>query len=101
MLAHGCPPASAASPAARIRRTLANCFGVSPTAVRKQFARIRRLRSAGTSLLEGSQSWAGVAASHGFADQSHLIHEFSQLTGLTPVAFEARLRRIEHGRIIS
>ena len=81
----------------QLQRRFRSAVGLTP----KQFARIRRLRSAGTSLLEGSQTWAGVAASHGFADQSHLIHEFSQLTGLTPVAFEARLRRIEHGRIIS
>ncbi|HEU4829789.1 MAG TPA: helix-turn-helix transcriptional regulator, partial [Gemmatimonadales bacterium] len=81
----------------QLQRRFRAAVGLTP----KQFARIRRLRAAGASLLAGGQSWAGVAASHGFADQSHLIHEFSQLTGLTPVAFEQRLRRIEHGRIIS
>ena len=80
----------------QLQRRFRTAVGITP----KQFARVRRLRSTGTSLLEGGHSWASVAASHGFADQSHLIHEFSQLTGLTPVAFEARLRRIEYGRII-
>lgn len=81
----------------QLQRRFRAAVGLTP----KQFSRVRRLRTAGTSLLEGSRPWASVAASHGFADQSHLIHEFSQLTGLTPVAFEARLRQIEHGRIIS
>lgn len=81
----------------QLQRRFRTAVGLTP----KQFARIRRLRSAGASLLAGGHSWAGLAASHGFADQSHLIHEFSQLTGLTPVAFEERLRQIEHGRIIS
>ncbi len=81
----------------QLQRRFRTAVGLTP----KQFSRIRRLRSTGTSLLDGKPAWASVAASHGFADQSHLIHEFSQLTGLTPVAFEARLRRIEHGRIIS
>lgn len=82
-------------------RQLQRRFRVAVGLTPKQFARIRRLRSAGASILAGGRGWAGVAAAHGFADQSHLIHEFSQLTGLTPVAFEARLRRIGHGRIVS
>jgi AraC-like DNA-binding protein len=81
----------------QLQRRFRTAVGLTP----KQFARIRRLRTTGTAVLEGGRGWANVAASHGFADQSHLIHEFSQLTGLTPVAFEARLRRIDHGRIIS
>lgn len=79
----------------QLQRRFRSAVGLTP----KQFARIRRLRSAGASVLAGGQPWASVAASHGFADQSHLIHEFSQLTGLTPVAFEERLRLIEHGRV--
>jgi AraC-like DNA-binding protein len=81
----------------QLQRRFRAAVGLSP----KQFARIRRLRSAGLAALSGGQPWATIAADHGFADQSHLIHEFSQLTGLTPVAFEERLRLIEHGRVES
>jgi AraC-like DNA-binding protein len=80
----------------QIQRRFRTAVGLTP----KQFARIRRLREAAAGVLAPRQpAWAAVAAELGYADQSHLIHEFSQLTGLTPVAFEDRLRRIEHGRI--
>ncbi|HEU5049969.1 MAG TPA: helix-turn-helix transcriptional regulator [Gemmatimonadales bacterium] len=81
----------------QLQRRFRAAVGLTP----KQFARIRRLRAAGQTALAGTEPWAQVAATHGFADQSHLIHEFSQMTGLTPVAFEARLRQIGHGRLIS
>jgi len=79
----------------QLQRRFRLAVGLTP----KQFARVRRVRTTGGSVLAGKQNWAELAASHGFADQSHLIHEFSQLTGLTPVAFEERLRGIEHGNV--
>ena len=80
----------------QLQRRFREAVGLTP----KQFARIRRMREAAAGVLRGqARGWAGIAADLGFADQSHLIHEFSQLTGLTPVAFEDRLRRIEHGPI--
>ena len=79
----------------QLQRRFHAAVGLTP----KQFARIRRLRAAALAALAGGQGWATIAADHGFADQSHLIHEFSQLTGFTPVAFEERLRLIEHGRV--
>jgi AraC-like DNA-binding protein len=79
----------------QLQRRFRSAVGLTP----KQFARIRRLRAAGLAALAGGQPWASIAAEHGFADQSHLIHEFSQLTGMTPVAFEERLRLIEHGKV--
>ena len=79
----------------QLQRRFRAAVGLTP----KQFARVRRIRGAGLAALAGDQPWATIAADHGFADQSHLIHEFSQLTGYTPVAFEERLRLIEHGRV--
>jgi AraC-like DNA-binding protein len=32
-------------------------------------------------------SWAGLAADIGYSDQSHLIADFRQLAGTTPVPF--------------
>ena len=80
----------------QLQRRFREAVGLTP----KQFARIRRLREVAAGVLgENSRGWAAIAADLGYADQSHLIHEFSQLTGLTPVAFEDRLRRIDHGRV--
>ncbi len=52
----------------------------------KTYARIRRFRRVVGHLVTGeSMSWASVAASLGFADQSHLIAEFGRLAGARPV----------------
>jgi AraC-like DNA-binding protein len=34
--------------------------------------------------------WAGLAVEHGFCDQSHLVHDFSSITGITPSAYRPR-----------
>jgi AraC-like DNA-binding protein len=38
----------------------------------------------------GSADWAEVAAEYGYTDQAHLIHDFRDLTGITPTAFRPR-----------
>jgi AraC-like DNA-binding protein len=57
----------------------------------KEFSRVRRLqrvlRSVGRN---GETSWAEVAAEQGYYDQSHLIHDFRELTGITPTAYRPR-----------
>jgi len=70
--------------------------GLSP----KQFARVERcarLRSA---------CWDRAARrgpvwrySPGYADQAHLVREFTELTGLSPEAFLARIRATAHGKL--
>ncbi len=76
-------------------RTLQRRFGAAVGLSPKQFARVRRLRSALLHVVEGSPvSWAAVAADLGFADQAHLIREFGALAGLTPVAVAERVRQI-------
>jgi AraC-like DNA-binding protein len=81
----------------QLQRRFRRAVGLTP----KQFARIRRFRTtAATRLERRPRPWSTVAASLGFADQAHLIHEFSQLAGLTPVAFEDRLRAIDHGPVV-
>jgi AraC-like DNA-binding protein len=44
-----------------------------------RFARACRMASTG-----GAPSWSGLAATVGYADQSHLIRDFQQLVGLSP-----------------
>jgi AraC-like DNA-binding protein len=65
------------------RRALERLFharvGLSP----RLFVRIRRLQGV-LGALERGASWAGLAAAHGYADQSHLIRDFRLLAGTTP-----------------
>src|SRR5262245_35893364 len=53
----------------------------------KRFARVVRFRSAFDRL--GTAPLATVAAECGYADQSHLTHEFRELAGNTPSAYQA------------
>jgi transcriptional regulator GlxA family with amidase domain len=63
----------------------------------KTYARIRRLRSSLTHLLEPSpRGWGAVAADFGFADQAHLIREFRRLAGATPGEIAEYVAGIKH-----
>jgi AraC-like DNA-binding protein len=58
--------------------------GLSP----KRLARLTRFYLASRQIrVAVPSSWATFAINAGFADQSHLIHEFRRLTGYTPKAF--------------
>ena len=74
-----------ASAACTTRQHLARLFahhvGVSP----KTFARVMRFRRA--LRLAQSRSWSDLAAELGYFDQSHLIDEFREFAGTTPVPF--------------
>ena len=75
--------ASGCTPAQFIRR-FEQAVGLTP----KRFARIQRLGLLLPQLARcGPRDWAQVAAGGGYYDQSHLIHEFRQLTGMTPAAY--------------
>lgn len=57
----------------------------------KTYARLRRLQRLLQALPgEGSVDWARLAVEHGYYDQSHLVHEFSAITGITPSAYRPR-----------
>ena len=57
----------------------------------KLYSRVRRLqRVLGSAAAVAPADWAGLAAESGFVDQSHLIHDFRDLTGLTPTAYRPR-----------
>ncbi|MFH1340505.1 MAG: AraC family transcriptional regulator [Pseudomonadota bacterium] len=63
-------------------------FGLGPKSIARmmRFHRACRLARAGT-----SSGWAGIAADSGFADQAHLIREFTALAGEPPTAWARRL----------
>lgn len=66
-----------------LARQFLHHVGVSP----KTFARVMRFRRLTDRLNTSDVDWAGVAAEHGFYDQSHLIADFRELAGTTPNAF--------------
>jgi len=60
--------------------------GVTP----KRYCRLLRFqRTVAQAHGSGRIDWAGLAASCGYVDQAHLIHEFRAFSGLTPTAYEA------------
>lgn len=62
--------------------------GITP----KLFSRLARFRAALARVNEQNHDWAGIAAHLGYADQSHLIADFKQFSGLTPASMAAERR---------
>jgi len=72
-------------------KTLLRRFSASLGLTPKRYARVRRLQRVLASIAEPSDTdWGAMAATHGYADQSHLVHDFRELTGITPTAYRRR-----------
>lgn len=67
----------------QLRRTCLSQVGLSP----KQLARILRFRNAVTVLREGATGMAGLALDCGYFDQAHMIRDFRELAGTSPVRY--------------
>jgi AraC-like DNA-binding protein len=64
----------------------------------KAYHRVDRLRQVMKTVRRSTPpSWAQVAIQTGYSDQSHLIHDFRRLTGLTPVTYRANKTRVGDG----
>lgn len=87
----GLPIAALAKTLGLTKRTLERRFqnhiGTSP----KKYARIVRLRSA-LGRRPSLPSWADVAYALGYFDQSHMIHDFQELYGLSPEALYPQIQ---------
>jgi AraC-like DNA-binding protein len=75
------------------RKHIAGLFrdrvGLAP----KTLARIHRFQNALARISDhGEVDWTGLANDCGYYDQAHLIHDFRQFAGLTPVEFVRRAR---------
>ena len=72
----------------KFRQDFAGSVGLTP----KAYARVYRLgRLAGSAAAaDGERDWAALALQHGYFDQSHMIHEFRALTGVTPMDYSPR-----------
>jgi AraC-like DNA-binding protein len=58
--------------------------GVTP----KQFGRVQRFqRALELTRISATPDWADIAAACGYFDQSHFIHDFQTLSGLSPTEF--------------
>jgi len=81
----------------QLQRRFKSSTGLSP----KQFARIRRIRATAIVLVENDRvSWADRAADMGFADQSHMTHEFKSVTKRSPNSFAEKIGKIDHGDLV-
>jgi AraC-like DNA-binding protein len=81
----------------QLERRFKKVSGLSP----KQFARTRRIRAAAVDLVENNDmNWANRAAEMGFADQSHLTHEFVSVTRRSPNSFAKKVSQIKHGNLV-
>lgn len=81
----------------QFERRFKRSAGLSP----KQYARARRFRAAAAALAAGKKvNWADRAAEMGFADQAHLTHEFSSLSGRSPKSFAEKVKKIDHGDLV-
>jgi AraC-like DNA-binding protein len=60
----------------------------------KRLSRVRRLQRILDSLpLPADADWSMLAAEYGYTDQAHFIHDFRDLTGLTPTAYHPSSRQ--------
>lgn len=66
-----------------LARRFTDDVGLGP----KSVSRIVRLNRAIEAARAGECDWAGIAADCGYADQAHLVREFRELAGRSPVAF--------------
>ena len=77
----------------QLQRRFRAATGLTP----KQFARLRRFRHAIAELLCAEpRSCASVAVDAGYADQSHLVREFTQLIGLSAEELRRKQALIHH-----
>jgi AraC-like DNA-binding protein len=106
VIRHACDRIAASKGACRIedlakevdlsRRSLERRFIDHIGATPKKVSRVIRLRYAITQKSQAS-SWAEVAFAAGYCDQSHMIHDFVELCGMTP---DALYPRAENSRTI-
>jgi AraC-like DNA-binding protein len=72
------------SGAAQFIQRFEDAVGITP----KRYARVMRLRALLARIAtDAPRHWAALAVDAGYADQSHLNHEFKRMTGLTPTAY--------------
>ena len=88
LLDRGVSVAEARSRVGLLPKTFVRRFREQVGLAPKLFSRVRRLqRIVGSVQRPASVDWSMVAADHGYTDQAHFIHDFRDLTGMTPTAY--------------
>ncbi|MGV0742735.1 AraC family transcriptional regulator [Mycolicibacterium sp. XJ870] len=94
----GCthPPMEAMARRAGLsHRTFIEAFSARVGMTPKRFFRVRRFRRAHHAVGSAqSPDWSRFAVEHGYADQSHLIREFQDFSGMTPADYLRRRTRV-------
>jgi AraC-like DNA-binding protein len=99
LLARGVPVSEVASRVGLLPRTLVRRFRASVGLTPKRYSRVRRLQRVVQSIGDAQNAdWCDLAATHGYVDQAHLIHDFRALAGITPTAYRPR-SAAEHNHV--
>jgi AraC-like DNA-binding protein len=89
MLNRGLPVADTAAHLGFLPKTFVRRFREQVGLTPKRFARVRRMQRIIRSLRSGEAiNWGQLAAQYEFSDQAHFIHDFRDLTGITPTAYK-------------
>jgi AraC-like DNA-binding protein len=89
MLNRGVPVAVSGSRLGLLPKTFVRRFREQVGLTPKRFARVRRMQRIIRSLRTcDAVDWSLLAVDYGFSDQAHLIHDFRDLTGITPMAYK-------------
>jgi AraC-like DNA-binding protein len=88
MLERGVSVAQTRSSVGLLPKTFVRRFREQVGLAPKRLSRVRRLQRILRSVPRPADvDWCMVAAEHGYADQAHFIHDFRDLTGMTPTAY--------------
>lgn len=88
-LQRGMPLARVTEQVGMLPRTLVRRFSSQVGIAPKRFARLKRLqRVLGAVCQSLAPDWGGLAAKFGYTDQSHMVHEFREMTDITPSGYK-------------
>ena len=73
-----------------LSKTLNRRFRAAVGLTPKRYSRVRRLQRVLCAISGAPVDWCETAAEYGYADQAHLVHDFRELTGMTPTAYRPR-----------
>jgi AraC-like DNA-binding protein len=90
-LGRGVPVSEVTERVGLLPKTFARRFSSQVGLTPKRYSRVRRLQRLVSSIrIPAEADWSELAAEHGYADQAHLVHDFRDLTGMTPAAYRPR-----------
>ena len=84
----GMPLAELTAKLGLLPRTLERRFSAQVGITPKRFARVQRLQRVLRAVRRSPNAdWCSLAVQYGYCDQSHMVHEFRDLAGITPAGY--------------